>query len=201
MTTERKELYNERELLMLLKAGDESAFTAIYKLYSKPLLRKILRMVYDEDVAKELLQDLFMKIWEKRDQIDTSKSFRSFLYTVGVNLVYDHFRDTAKKNKLIAHLVNVAVEQYTHTEEGIIEKENLGLINAAVQQLPPQRKKVFILCRLEGKSYAEASAELNISTSTIHDHMVKANLLVRKYLMSHREVAVYVLLTVFAAQF
>lgn len=196
METDQGIHYTEQELLEQLRSGSEAAFTKVYRLYSAQLFKKILRMVYDEDIAKELLQDLFMKIWEGREKIDPSRSFKSFLYAVGINLVYDHFRKTAKTNVMIARLISTAVEQYTHTEEGIIEKENMDIINSAVQKLPPQRKRVFVLCKLEGKSYAEVSKELNISSSTIHDHMVKANCLIRKYLQNHPDMAIYTLLSI-----
>ena len=196
MATDLEIYHTEQELLEQLRSGSEAAFTKVYRLYSAQLFKKILRMVYDEDIAKELLQDLFMKIWEGREKIDPSRSFKSFLYAVGINLVYDYFRKTAKKNVMIARLISTAVEQYTHTEEGIIEKENMDIINSAVQKLPPQRKRVFVLCKLEGKSYAEVSKELNISSSTIHDHMVKANCLIRKYLQNHPDMAIYTLLSI-----
>ena len=196
MATDLEIYHTEQELLEQLRSGSEAAFTKVYRLYSAQLFKKILRMVYDEDIAKELLQDLFMKIWEGREKIDPSRSFKSFLYAVGINLVYDYFRKTAKKNVMIARLISTAVEQYTHTEEGIIEKENMDIIKSAVQKLPPQRKRVFVLCKLEGKSYAEVSKELNISSSTIHDHMVKANCLIRKYLQNHPDMAIYTLLSI-----
>lgn len=196
METEQEKNHAEQELLEQLRSGSEAAFTKMYRLYSAPLFKKILRMVYDEDIAKELLQDLFMKIWEGREKIDSSRSFKSYLYAVGINMVYDHFRKTVKTNAMIVKLISTAVEQYTHTEESIIEKETMDIINSAVQKLPPQRKRVFVLCKLEGKTYAEVSKELNISSSTIHDHMVKANSLIRKYLQNHPDMAIYTLLSI-----
>ncbi|GAA3975016.1 RNA polymerase sigma factor [Mucilaginibacter dorajii] len=182
---------NEKELLRLFQKGDETAFNAIYVLYSKQLFRKILHMVNDEHTAKELLQDLFMKIWENRKHIDPAKSFKSYLYTIGVNLVYDHFRKAGRDKQLASQLLLMAVDQYTHIEEAIVNKDNMNLIRNAVNKLSPQRKKVFILCKLEGKSYEEVSQELHISTSTIHDHMVKANYAVRNYLNSHPDLVAY----------
>ena len=191
MSINREEGYSEKELLLLFQKGDEVAFTAIYNLYSRQLFHKIFRMVNDEDTAKELLQDLFMKIWEIRQQVDPAKSFKSYLYTIGVNLVYDHFRKAAKDKRLASHLLAVAIDQYTHIEESVISKDNMNLIKNAVDKLSPQRKKVFILCKLEGKSYEEVSKELHISTSTIHDHMVKANYAVRNYLHNHPDLVFY----------
>lgn len=191
MNISLEESLTEEKLLQQLRQGNANAFTVIYERYSKPLFLKMLRMVNDEEIAKEMLQDLFMKIWETRLMIDTSRSFRSYLYVIGVNLVYDHFRKAAKNKLLASHILLMADEAYLHTEEEIISKENMELIRTAVDQLPPQRKKIFILCKFEGKSYNEVSKELHISTSTIHDHMVKANYVVRNYLRNHPDLAAY----------
>lgn len=199
MNINREEGYSEKELLLLFQNGNEAAFTAIYNLYSRQLFHKIFRMVNDEDTAKELLQDLFMKIWEIRQQVDPEKSFKSYLYTIGVNLVYDHFRKAAKGKRLASNLLAMAIDRYTHIEESLISKDNMDLIKNAVDKLSPQRKKVFILCKLEGKSYEEVSKELHISTSTIHDHMVKANYVIRNYLHNHPDLAVYSLAVVIFA--
>ncbi|WP_183558849.1 RNA polymerase sigma factor [Mucilaginibacter sp. SP1R1] len=191
MEINRDDDLSEEELIQLLQVGDTTAFTAIYKIYSKRLFLKILRMVNDEDTAKEILQDLFMKIWEGRENIDTSRSFRSYLYTIGVNMVYDHFRKVAKNKQLAGKILLMATDVYTHTEENMISKQNMDLIRVAVNQLPPQRKKIYTMCRLEGKTYDEVSQELHISASTIQDHMVKANAVVRNYLHNHPDLAAY----------
>ncbi|SDD71650.1 RNA polymerase sigma-70 factor, ECF subfamily [Mucilaginibacter pineti] len=191
MEIDREDKLAEEELIQLILLGSPDAFAAIYKRYSKRLFLKILRMVNDEETAKELLQDLFMKIWEGRKNIDTSRSFRSYLYTIGVNLVYDHFRKAVKDRQLADKILLMAADAYIDTEENIISKQNMELIRTAVDQLPPQRKKVYTLCRLEGKTYDEVSKELHISSSTIHDHMVKANVVVRNYLHNHPDLAAY----------
>ena len=199
MDINREKGYNEKELLSLFKKGDEIAFTAIYNFYSRQLFHKIFRMVNDEDTAKELLQDLFMKIWDIRLHINPEKSFKSYLYTIGVNVVYDHFRKAAKDKRLATHLLAMAIDQYTHIEDSVISKDNMDLIKKAVNKLSPQRKKVFILCKLEGKSYEEVSKELHISVSTIQDHMVKANCVVRNYLHNHPDLVMYSLAAVIFA--
>ncbi|HWW39361.1 RNA polymerase sigma factor [Pedobacter sp.] len=195
MQTNQKPVERQEETLLLhLQQGKETAFTEIYDQYSKPLFLKILRMTGDTEVAKELLQDLFLKLWEHRHLIDPSLSFKSYLYTIGVNLVYDYFRKEAKNKQLSAHLLAMAVDADVQTDELLISKENINMVRKAIDQLSPQRKKVYMLCKLEGKSYQEVSAELQISTSTIHDHIVKANSSIKKYLLNHPDFAVYALI-------
>ncbi len=182
-------------LLQKLQQGNESAFTDLYHQHSKTLYRKILWMVNDEEIAKELLQDLFMKLWENREKVDASKSFRSYLYTIAVNLVYDYFRKATKRKEVEAHLLAMAVDDYTDTEEISETNENIQLINDIINKLSPQRRKIFMLCKVDGKSYEEVSKELNISKSTIHDHMVKANHVIKDYLRRNPNIAIYLVIS------
>ena len=199
MYLEQTESWTDIKLLQELQQGNESAFTNLYHQHSKTLYRKILRMVNDEETAKELLQDLFMKLWENRAKVDVSKSFRSYLYTIAVNLVYDYFRKATKQKELETYLLAMAVDYFTDSEEENISAENIKLINEVIDQLPPQRKKIFMRCKIDGKSYEEVSKELNISKSTIHDHMVKANRVIRDHLRHNPENAIYLMIvSVFA---
>jgi len=181
---------NLRLLIHQLQHGGEKAFTLLYDKYSKQLYRNILRLVKDEDIAQELLQDLFLKIWENKGNINPDKSFKSYLYKVAENLVYAHFGKIAKDNRLIAKLVISYVDFDTNAEEAIIYQENHDLLKKAITSLSTQRKQVFTLCKLEGKSYEEVSKELGISTSTVRDHIVKANKAVKQYFLLNQDVAV-----------
>ena len=177
-------------LVEQLQQGNEAAFTALYDLFSKPLYRNMLRLVKDEAIADELLQDLFMKIWESRETISVEGSFKSFLYKVAQNLVYGHFRKIAKNNRLVERMISNAVEFDPTAEDIMIRKESHTLLRLAIESLSPQRKQVYTLCKLEGKSYEEAGHELGVSPSTIRDHIVKGNKAVKRYLDLNRDIAV-----------
>ena len=88
-----------------------------------------------------------------------------------------------------ARLLTVATEHYEHIEEMLLRKENNHLLQKAIDSLSPQRQLVFRLCKLEGKSYDEVSQQLGISTSTISDHIVKANKTIREYLFEHLDLS------------
>lgn len=183
----------EKELLYRLKQGDEPAFEKLYQAYSSRLFGNLYKMVKSEEVAQEILQDVFLKIWRYRATIDPEKSFRSFLFRIAENNVYDFFRKAARDKKLEAQLLAVATEHYEHIEELLLKKENSALLNKAITSLPPQRQQIFRLIKLEEKSYEEVSQMLGISVSTISDHIVKAGKSVREYLFSHLGVEVLLL--------
>jgi len=164
----------EKELLSQLKLGNEEAFEQLYHIYSLQIFKKLLRLVKQEEVTKELLQDVFLRIWEKREMIDPDKSFRAYLYRIAQNLVVDLFRRAAYDRKLLEHLIAATTELYNPIEEVSNLNDSNAILQHAIDSLPPQRRKIYTLCKIEGKSYDEVSQLLGISTSTISDHIVKA---------------------------
>ncbi|WP_199137502.1 RNA polymerase sigma factor [Pedobacter sp. ASV12] len=153
-------------LLSQLKKGDSNAFGSLYDLYSRMLLSNIIHMVKDQEVAKELLQDLFLKVWEKRESIDVEKSFKSFLFTIAKNKVYDYLRKVALDKKLTRELIANTIESYSHTEELLSFKEKNACLNQAIEALSPQSRQVYQLSKIEGLSHKEISERLGISVST-----------------------------------
>ena len=184
----------ERDLLMALRQGDERAFEKIYQLYSLRLFGKLMNLVKSEAQAKDILQEVFLKLWEHRQSIDLEKSFRSYLFKITENKVYDFFRQAARDKIKEQQLILSSTTDYSFIEYCKADKENLQTLNKAIDELPPQRKQIFSLCKLEGKSYKEVSELLNISVSTISDHIVKGTKSVRKYFDNYKASMVAMLL-------
>jgi RNA polymerase sigma-70 factor (family 1) len=184
-----------KHLLLKLKQGDEPAFNTLYLGYSKALYQKINRIVKDDSVSDELLQDLFLKIWEKRDTINLDQSFTAFIYTVANNLIYDYLRKVSKEKRLHARLLIHAVDYYLHTEELLIEKETTKMIQAAIEQLSESRRNVFQLCKMEGKTYQETAEILGITVATVNSHMVKSIKSIKAYLYKHQEIGLLIIIS------
>lgn len=164
---------NENDLVMLLAAGNQEAFEELYRLYSNRLLGFLIKLVKSESVAAELLHDTFIKLWNNRQKLDPQQSFRSYLFRIAENCVYDFFRQSVREKKLQSVLINNPC-QYSHVEENISAKENVQLLQHAINSLPPKRRRVFQMVKIEERSYNEVSQLLNVSASTINDHIVKA---------------------------
>ena len=185
---------DERQWLSLLKGGDRSAFDTVYKFYSNRIYSRILGMVKLAEVTDELVQDIFLKVWEKRTDINESLSFQAWLYKIAENIVYDHYRRLALDVKMRAHMLETYAELYNQTEDYILNKERTQLLEKALGQLPPQRQLVFKLCRIEGKSYEEAASILNISTSTVSNQLVKATKNIKDYVFfNSREFIIFMI--------
>jgi len=150
----------------------------------------LIKLVKSEQVAQEALQDVFIKIWDHRHSIDPDKSFRSYLFRIAENAVYDLYRKASRDKALLHQLIAKSATQYSHIEEAIFSKEQDNFLQQAIASLPPQRKQVFELCKMEGKSYDEVSRILGISVSTISDHIVKANRYLKKYGAKNKELIV-----------
>ena len=181
---------DEKELLLLLKHGHEAAFEEIYKLYSSRLFGNIYKMVKSQSTAQEILQEVFIKVWNNRTDIDSERSFRSYLFRIAKNKVYDFFRNASRDKKMQSCKLVIAAEHHETIEELLLRKENNAVIHKAINSLSPQRQQVFRLCKLDEKSYAEVSCELGISVSTISDHIVKATKTLRKYLLEHMDLTI-----------
>ena len=172
----------EKHLLQELAKGNEQAFEQIYKLYSPRLFGRLLKLVKSDSEAREILQDVFLILWKCRKDIDPEKSFRSFIFKIAENKVYDFFRKVARDKSRQAQLITLSTDNYTFIEEKSSSgDQNLAILHKAIEGLPAQRQQVFRLCKLEGKSYKEVSELLKISVSTISDHIVKGTKSIRDY--------------------
>lgn len=176
---------DETHSIFLLKAGDRSGFESLYRFYHRVLYSKILSMTKIPAIAEELLQDVFLKVWEKRATIDETRSFRGLLYKITERIVYDHYRKMARDVKMQAHLLEFMAEQYVPADDYILSKERTKLLETALSKLPNQRRMIFTLCKLEDKSYAEAAEILKISTSTVSNQLVKATKYIKHFFFFH----------------
>jgi len=194
------EASSERDLVLALRRGDEGAFETIYGLYSQRLFGRLLKLVKTEAQAQEILQDVFIKLWQHRHSLDPEKSFRSFLFKIAENKVYDFFRKAARDKVMEANLISLSTTNYINIEEYTRAEENLRLLYKAIESLPPQRQQVFRLCKLEGRSYKEVSELLSISLSTISDHIVKATKAIKEYFYKQPPSTLLIALLLFGYQ-
>jgi RNA polymerase sigma-70 factor (family 1) len=174
-------LSNEKQLLFQLSQGNKDAFGKIYDFYCPKIYYKLLKVLKSEFNVQEVLQDVFLKIWDYREKIDLEKSFGSYLSCIAANCCYDFFRKINRDKKLRTQFLKFFATKYSHIEESFVDRENSELLNQAINCLPKRRRQIFMLCKFDGKSYNQVSQQLGISTSTISDHIVKANHFIKTY--------------------
>lgn len=160
------------EIITALCAGDHIAYEQVYYHYSDSIRRFLITLTRSEDMAEEITQETFIKIWEKRDSIDSSKNFKTYLYTIARNAALSYFNREQIRTKY-SRLVLPEEEDYS-SDELIIARETEILIGIAVSRMPKMRRRVFELSRYEGWPNEKIADELHISRSNVYDHLYQA---------------------------
>lgn len=168
-----KVVKSNKELLILIREGDMIAFYNIYERYCKRLYGFVLRYIKNEADAEEIVQDVFVKIWEARSKIDVYSSFESFLFTIAYNSTISLFRKRVSEKKYLEYL---KLLQHLEKAPDLIDEIQFNDLNSKVQallnELTQRQKEIFLLSREEGLSHEEIAKKLNISINTVKKHMV-----------------------------
>jgi RNA polymerase sigma-70 factor (family 1) len=180
-----EKLHNESILVQEMQDGSEQAFTTLYMHYSPLLYTNILKMVRDTDTAEEIVQELFVRIWQKRDKIGMAENFSGYMFRIAQNLVLDFYRKVQRDRSLLNKFQLLVTEQQYSEEEDFKISQSSGQLKKAIDQLPPQQKKVFELVKLEGHTYKKAAVILGISPLTVKEYIVSANKSIRSYLAKY----------------
>jgi RNA polymerase sigma factor (sigma-70 family) len=177
-------LHNEPLLIRELQSGSQEAFTLLYRYYSPRLYINIKRMVHDPTVAEEMVQELFTRVWKKRDCKGIGEDFTGYIYRIAQNLVHDFFRKL-KKDQLLLEKFRVWVEEKNDTKsaEDILQQhQTIVILNSAIEHLPVQQKKAYKLVREEGYTYKKAAESMGISPLTVKEYLALANKSIRNYI-------------------
>jgi RNA polymerase sigma-70 factor (family 1) len=174
---------NEASLLLHVAEGDEKAFSSLYYKYHHRLGIYLYQLTSSRPFAEELLQDVFCKVWEKRDQLPAIENFQAWLFTIAKNQALNALRSVVserlQKKVWEKNQVDVSGLDQLTTED------QLQLLDKAISQLPPQQKKVFMLSRYKRLKYIEIAEELNLSKETIKSYLQIATSSIRKYVNNH----------------
>ncbi len=168
----------DRHLIEGLQKGDGKAFDELYKFYKIPALKFCISILKDEFEAENIIHEVFIKIWTRRESINPELNFSSYLFTSLKNRIFDYLKEVKKNEQLKEKFWERIVEIQEVDKE---EKELLyQRLHAAIETLPPKRKKIIQLNIEEGKSYHEIAEQLKISKNTVKNQLVKAKQLLRK---------------------
>lgn len=164
----------EAVLLQRLQQGDTEAYITLYDQYYPSLYTYILHFINIPELAEDALQEVFIKIWEIRERINPELSFSGYLYRITRNHVFKLLKKISADAALRLQVMQELQHQTEDADTQLLWKQYESLLHQAIAQLPPQRQKVFRLCREESKSYEEVAVELGISRNTVKEHMVLA---------------------------
>ena len=175
LTSDTSQIMSDTEKIILkFKAGEASALYTIYDMHSQKLYRFALGLLKDHDNACEIVQEVFVTLWEKRNQVDITFDFENYIFTIAHNAIRKFFRKKSMENKFRDILLNTSTETIENADTSIIYNELLELANRTIEKLPPKRKTVFKLSRLEGLTIKEIASRLDISTRTAENQLARA---------------------------
>ena len=177
--------YNEQELIQLIAQGDEQAFTKLFDQYHNRIYGFAFKLTHSTTVAEEITEDVFLKIWLKRNDLLQIQNFSAYLFTVARNETYKILRQIAKNYQTVLLAENHDAFAYEHLENKLIIKEFTSLLQKAIDRLPHQQKQVFQLIKQEQLKRHEVAQILHLQPETVKFHLAQAMKNIRAFCMLH----------------
>ncbi len=146
-------------------------------------IRFVLKLTRSNQYARDIIQEVFLKLWEHRDQIHTIQNVEAWLYRLTENKVIDFLRKAAADSRLKETIWKTQPDNLNETEDNVVAREYSQIIQKAVDQLPPQRKLIYQLNREKGLNYQEIADRLAISKHTVKNQLSTALQSIRTFLL------------------
>ncbi|MEO6687017.1 MAG: sigma-70 family RNA polymerase sigma factor [Dyadobacter sp.] len=172
-------LQNESSILKQISEGDEKAFSEIYARFKPDLFRLVYKILKSSDLANDTCQEVFIKIWEDRQNLTEVHSFRNYLLVAGKNHSLNVLKKVASEERRLSGFIQNYSDAYNGIEDKVQSDEYRSFLQKIMSTLTPQSKKVFQLCRQQGLSYDEAAENMGVSKSLIKKHMVRSMKIMR----------------------
>lgn len=165
---------SDNHLISMIRDDHRDAFKALFDRYSKKLYYFSLKYLYSKEESEDLVQSVFISIWEHRKSYDAIKSVKDYLYKSAINIIYNYLKKKATHAKFVESEMTKD-ETYSNLAYDQVYFNDLErLLKAIIENLPPQQKKAFKLSRFEGLTYEEISKRLNLSVRTVENHVFRA---------------------------
>ncbi len=188
---------DSNEAMNELPAGNEAAFEQLYKLYFRELHAYAFSLVRDWDIAEEIVQGMFLRIWEKEENIQVTTSVRSYLYKSVYNRSLNHIRNQKVQLKYQTNTAHAMKDQAGNAAEKLATKELELTLQKALNKLPEKCRAIFHLSRFEELKYKEIADKFNISIKTVEAQMGKALRILRQEMIEFLPIIAVMLLNIF----
>lgn len=182
--------------LKCLVDGDEKAFVMIYNKYHRKVYYAALKITQSEELACDVTQDVFLKIWENRASIDPNQNFAAYINVICRNVIFNMFKKAAIEENIKQQMQQFADITIPDEENEDFYESYKELLHKAIEDLPPQRRKIYESCKLQGKSYDYVAEKFSISRSTVQDHIVKAGKFIKEYLLKKGNISFAILFAI-----
>lgn len=162
---------------------DELYFDQLYLLYHPKLTHFLVSLLHDDELSRDMAQDIFIKLWEKRNNLESIDNISAYIYRMAKNSVFNHFKHIKIETRY--QINELIVSQFDQsTEESVFANDLQELISYHIECMPKQRAKIFKMSRIEGLDNGEIAHQLNIDKRTVENHITNALRDLRKVMMA-----------------
>ncbi|HEX5553931.1 MAG TPA: RNA polymerase sigma-70 factor [Chitinophagaceae bacterium] len=176
---------DEKLLIQQVTAGNEEAFARLFNAYRDKLFAFIYRMTSSRELAEDLVQDVFLKIWMQREKLSGIDNFNAFLFRMSQNHAINHMRRMAKETLVLMQTQRQNDRSSPAVDEQVVFNHIQRSLDEIVANLPPRQKAVYQLGREQHLKQEEIAEQLSISVSTVKNHMTQALHTVREGLRKY----------------
>lgn len=181
--------HSERLLVGELKNHNEKAFRSLFNFYYQDIYGYSISILKSKELAEENVQEVFLKVWLHRENLNIEQSFKSYLFTIARNQAFNFLNKAANDVLLKEEIFYKSQKYHDDGDYSIREADCKRLKKQAIKQLPPKRKLIFKMSRKQGKTYEEISHELGISVNTVKSQMSKALESIRLFFKDHDDIS------------
>lgn len=165
---------DEFTLLQEVAAGNTAAFRVIYEHYSPPVCSFIRKYLRSRELSDDICQNVFIKIWEQREQLAGVSEFGAWAFTIAKRQCIDFLKRASREETAMSMILSAYQGEANQCENMLHTREYLQFIEGVLNRMPPRTVEVFRLCRQQSKTYDEAAEELGITRDAIKKHMVRS---------------------------
>lgn len=180
-------MLNNKDLLIQLKQGNIKAYESIYWKYHEALYSNIYKIIKDLYATEDLLQEVFISLWNSRDSLDVEKPVANWLFVVSYNKSITYLKESAKNP--VFHFERPDIPATEDDLKNLYTEQQWEILQKGLETLSPQKRKVFQLCKLESKTYSEAATEMQISKHTVKEYLGEAMSLLKSF--AQTEMAIF----------
>lgn len=166
----------------------EVVFSEIFRQHEHRLYSLALRLTKSDQVAKDIIQEVFLKLWDQRTDIHSIHNMEAWLYRLTENKVIDFLRKVSADSRLKKMIWEQLQQIVDESEQYMAAKEYNSIIQKAIDQLPPQRRLIYQLNKEDGMNYQQIADELNISRHTVKNQLFTAVQSIRRFLTRHTKI-------------
>lgn len=190
--------YSNDALLLQLQHSSEGAFAELFARYERRIYNFTFKMVKDQNIATDITQEVFIRIWTKRTQLSEVRNMEAYIFTIASNLTLNQIKKNVREREIRERLLSQWQQRKSSDADNLLLLHDCeSLVAKVVDNLPPQQQRIYKLSREEGLNYDEIAHRVQISPNTVRNHLVKALQTIRVFIEKQGQIPHLFLLLIF----